>query len=31
MCDPQRPDWRPEPGQLAWYGRAVFEGEVRLV
>jgi putative restriction endonuclease len=29
LRDPQRPDWRPEPGHLAWHGREVFKGEVR--
>lgn len=26
---PQRPEWRPEPGHLAWHGREVFKGEAR--
>ena len=29
LRDPQRPDWRPEPGHLAWHGREVFKGEAR--
>jgi putative restriction endonuclease len=29
LRDPQRPDWRPEPGYLAWHGREVFKGEAR--
>jgi putative restriction endonuclease len=27
--DPQRPEWRPELGHLAWHGREVFKGEPR--
>jgi hypothetical protein len=26
---PQHPDWRPEPGHLAWHGQEVFKGEAR--
>jgi putative restriction endonuclease len=27
--EPQRPEWRPEQGHLAWHGREVFKGEPR--
>jgi putative restriction endonuclease len=27
--EPQRPDWRPEPGHLAWHRREVFKGDPR--
>jgi hypothetical protein len=26
---PQRPEWAPEPGHLAWHGREVFKGQAR--